>query len=352
MKWEVVPTVLVCALSLLASEAAFGGESSQIEVRKAALFKNGYGFVAGVVETTLGLDTVVISGPPEAMLGTFWLGSMANGASVVSVCLEDDPESAVRPVRDLAEMLTSNPGRDVTITTDKDELTGTLLSADPSSLPEPRFDSGTGATVERSAPEICLLNTAEGLLALRMSEIRALRFAGEAVTTVAAEEKAKRLVCRFDRASDGGELPIHFFQKGISWLPAYEIELATDKQARVRMRGSIINDAIDLNEAQVSFIAGHPNLRFSTMPEVVTGRISADEFYQQLASALTPSRFGVPAYSMMTQNTVPWFVSNAPHADAVPVPSPATPLGGEFNEDLFIMHRSRCPCERAGAAPG
>ena len=310
-------------------------DPSGFRVEKAALFKNGYGFVAGGIAAAPGSETVTLDSPPEAMLGTFWLGLLPDGASVTGVWLEEAELSEPRPAMSFADMIAANPGRNVAITTVEGTSAGTLLPVEPSPLSAgPAAASPETARVE-SQPDICLFKTADGIQAVRLSEIRALRFDGDAVTTASSMRKVKRLVCRLDRPTQGGALPVHFFQRGVSWLPAYEIVLLADKQARVRMRGSIINDALDLNDAQVSFIAGHPNLQFASIPEVTLTSTSMETFHQQLSDAFNPARFGVPAQSMLTQNTAAWIASNG----SVPIDwqggSSALPLDGAFNEDLF-----------------
>lgn len=207
---------LAAALSCGVLGVADGGEPMLLEAppTKIAMFKNGVGIVTHDVElgeTPDENNVFRFDQLPRATWGSLWL-TASEGVTLDRVRARE--ATYLRPVspRELEEALRRQFGDTARITLSSDELAGLDV-----------MRSATGPVLD---------------------------FAVDLA----------------DDAPDGPEprVGLTYLTHGIAWSPSVVIDLIDDDTARVTAKAVVINDLMDLNGVDLEFIAGYPNLKFST----------------------------------------------------------------------------------------
>jgi len=76
-----------------------------------------------------------------------------------------------------------------------------------------------------------------------------------------------------------------YLQKGISWSPAYLLELLDDKKARLTMQGLLVNDVEDIDGTDVFFAVGYPNFLWADIVSPLALTQSVTEFVNATAGS-------------------------------------------------------------------
>lgn len=342
---QFICSLVIAGCLLVSGWTAYGdGPADVVEtkVTNVALFKNGYGFFSCEGSLPEGEETIVLDRVPRASLGTMWFGTSGTNSRVVDTKVVRRTVPLDRPAMNFEELIRSNPGAHARVVA-SETFEGTLLPVPaeftyPDVTPlfptgpernlrgRPGSDPGRG----RLRPEMFTVLTAQDeIVAVRFSDVRQLSLSGGSRTEFVEQREQPYLECRLEKAARGGAVHLHYLQAGASWIPGYEIELVDDDTATVRLKGTLVNDVEDLDDAQVHFVVGYPNFMYADVEEPLSGRQSLQQFLQSLTDSGSREPRGRRA--MMLQQAflnVDWFAEEMP---AMPV----MPTGGEFKEDLF-----------------
>lgn len=278
----------VIAISLLAVAAP-------LEITDVALFKNGTGYFSAQGRLNPSDTELVISEPPPAVHGTFWVNSPVRPIRMIA-----SVDSGWRSARTLEELLKANIGRELELRLEAERgpisWFGTLRSV-----------SGDLVTIDDRS--------------VRLSDIREV--AGDDLDTRAPEPDS-RLSLRY-HAADPAPYTLSWLQKGIAWAPAYSLDIATSP-GPLRLSATIINEAQDLRNARVSFVSGYPNIAFAD----VLSPLSLENSLQSFLHALGGGQYQAAA-SPMSQ-----MMMNAPMARfAAEADYSVAPATTAQVEDLF-----------------
>ena len=76
--------------------------------------------------------------------------------------------------------------------------------------------------------------------------------------------KQKSMVFDFGPEAAGSEVTIRFlyFTNGLRWIPSYRLTGNLDGKAHLLLQGEVVNDAEDLDAAELGLVVGVPNFRF------------------------------------------------------------------------------------------
>ncbi len=95
-----------------------------------------------------------------------------------------------------------------------------------------------------------------------------------------------------------------YLSKGISWAPAYRIELKDSNKMTLTMSAVISNELEDLKDAEASLISGYPNIKLANVRSPLSG-IGLQQFLNELNSAEHERQYSSRFTSnMMTQQVV------------------------------------------------
>lgn len=227
-----------------------------LDVTDVSLFKNGLGyFIAETSDTSME--------PPPAVHGTIWAWADRD------IVLEAAVDTTWRHAQTFEELLRHNIGRNVELRLEHEE--GGLISWSG------RIRGVGGELVTIDDRTLLLRNIRE--------------VAGSEIDT-RAPEPAPRLTI-----TPQGPTRLSWLQKGITWAPSYLLDIS-DSPGRLKLQGTIFNEARDLENARVSFISGFPNLAFSDVLSPLSMKNNLWSFLNSLGGGSYPAR-GPMAQVMM-----------------------------------------------------
>jgi hypothetical protein len=356
--------LLVTMMTLFVPGAVWTAElpEAQIRTTTVAAFKNGLGFFIrrGQVRVAGG-EGRILSVPP-ATLGTLWLAPNDPGATLEELVAYEQQTKHAAPAVSLAELLHSNPGKLVTVYSDGRDITGEIVafapptSASASPSGERGIESSGGSGATPPASEALLLRTADGrVIGLHLSNVAQVSFPQNSALEVTRTEVAAALRFKINGAQENAHLTMGYLQKGFGWTPSYLVTLEDEKTARILMQAVVTNDAEDLRDAELFFVVGVPNFRYSEM-------LSPMILQQALAQAMIDFRGGgmgrgvgggVGASSFgalngqISVNERNAFEGDRSDAD---LRAAVAELEGAPEEDLFLYHRPRVTLARGERA--
>lgn len=281
MRTRSIRSWLAAGLVVAAMTARAAEESAQLEVVR--LFKNGLAAIQmkGAIPAS---GTFTLPAQPPVVHGTFWVRS--DKPVTARAGLEAQPV----PLMSLSqpELLRSLAGSAVTLHLDKDTLQGMLLGGQSpadmgwdrnyASLGEGSAGWGSAAArgnLASGQPALVYLRLAPGkIIALDPNQIRRVEFAGE-------EVKAARPVLRLE-CPGGAAVSVDYLTKGISWAPAYRIDLSDPKNLSITQQAVIRNEFTDLKEVEIQLVSGFPSVRYGAIDSLLSPGATWAGFFSQL----------------------------------------------------------------------
>lgn len=355
------PAVLVTIVTLLAPSGVWTAElpDAQIRTTTVAAFKNGLGFFIRQGQVRLAGGEGRILSVPAATLGTLWLAPNDPGATLEELVAFEQQTKYAAPAVSLAELLHSNPGKLVTVYSDGRDITGEIVGFAPptSASASPSGERGIeSSAVTPPASEALLLRTADGrVVGLHLNNVAQVSFPKDSALEVTRTEVAAALRFKINGAQENAHLTMGYLRKGFGWTPSYLVTLEDEKTARILMQAVVTNDAEDLQDADLFFVVGVPNFRYSEI-------LSPMVLQQALAQAMSDFRGGgmgrgvgggVGAASLGALNgQISVSERNAFEGDRsdADLRAAVAELEGAPEEDLFLYHRPRVTLARGERA--
>ena len=129
---------------------------------------------------------------------------------------------------------------------------------------------------------------------------------GSSILAIDVEKKIekvlrKRNVMIFDVKSEKpAKITLFYLTKGITWAPAYRIDMTDPKRLTVEQTAVIVNELRELKNTEIALISGFPKIECENVDAPFSPGASLAGFFQQLANR---SRAGSGS-SMMTQQAI------------------------------------------------
>lgn len=76
-------------------------------------------------------------------------------------------------------------------------------------------------------------------------------------------------------------LELIYFQNGIGWTPSYKVELQADSKAKITMQAAVSNQAEDLDNVNINFVVGYPNIKYASTLDVLFNNAGIANLYNQ-----------------------------------------------------------------------
>ena len=328
-----------------------------LKVKSLAVFKNGLAVVFKTAETPLKDGWARLDQLPPASLGSLWIGTTNRSGSVTDVIAYKEKVSTDTDSVSLAELLTANAGRQVSITylsgANPRTVEGELLPATaarkpdeneiPTSIP-PAYASGWRPAAEALPPtQLVLLRSKKAggtaLLALNRSSIESVEIVGDANLRTKVEREISRTKVHLAGQPSHAEITVASLEKGIVWSPSYRINLADEKNASMELEAVLADDQEDLDNADVSFVVGYPHFLYADIPSPLSLQQSVASFLQALMSGGSERDRGGAFANVMNQS-----IAYNTRADIGGFPgagySVTTSSPGETSEDLYLYRKS------------
>lgn len=288
----------ICCLILLFAALLFSFASTQensLPVLKAktktvAVFKNGLGFFTREGLSELKDGWAVTEHVPPSSLGSVWVSSLDKDSRLAEVIgFREDVRKAAEAIS-IEELLEANIGEKVNITYgDNKTIEGAIKSVPKTREPEKADLIPTDYTRNIYDPRlqpkpglIVVIDTGSSEVVLNKASITKVEFNGEFSTAFPGREKAKRLKFRVATPKKEAKIALSYLQKGISWSPAYLVNIEDPKKARITLKATLVNDAESIEDANVFFTVGYPNFIYADILSPMAMEESLTQFLQSL----------------------------------------------------------------------
>jgi hypothetical protein len=263
MKKVLLLSVVFC---LFANFTVFSQVNFAPEVKRVAVFKNGYAFTYREGEAQISNSWVYTTNAPIGVLGTVWGYSTAPNVKVSQMLASETEKREVERVTDIAEILLANEGArirfvDQNNTTKIYEGVYEIVGRDRNFvLPRPvnyQF---------QEAEMVIALKTETGMMLFPVNSVRQIEIIGQPKMEKPKMTKENRLMMKIEGAKDGEKLSLGIaaLERGIRWIPAYRVEVkgAPIKEAKLELEAMLINELTDLKNTEVNFVVGVPHFLF------------------------------------------------------------------------------------------
>ncbi|HQU85812.1 MAG TPA: hypothetical protein PKY59_21930 [Pyrinomonadaceae bacterium] len=237
------------------------------EVKRVAVFKNGYAFTYREGETQTSDGWAYTTNLPVGVLGTVWGYSTSPNVKVMSLLASESEKRETERVTNISEILLANEGArirftDTYNTTKYYEGTYEILSPNRNfAVPRVPVDQ------YQQQPELVIsLKTETGTMLFPVNSIRNIEFLNQPKMEKPKSSKENRLALKVDGTKDGDKinLGVAALERGIRWIPAYRVEFKGTpvKEAKLELEAAMINELTDLTNSEVYFVVGVPHFLF------------------------------------------------------------------------------------------
>ena len=247
------------------------------QVRKVALFKNGYNWVE-MSATLPDAQRVQLTGMPEALLGTVRWDAASGVRQLEGSSVE--VESSVEDYA-YADLLMANAGKQVKIfLKDERQVEGKLLPPAKREKPKGSFPEPEGAQTS-DAPKIFFVQTANGVQCVATEDVTSVSFA-EAPQLPMKKVVSNIVTAQLEKPNPGVELRFGYVSAGMSWLPEYGLELGEGGTAKLTCRANIINELADMRDVEIRLMSGFPALGEAMVDSPLNRAMKLKDFLKRL----------------------------------------------------------------------
>lgn len=230
----------------------------------ASLFKNGYAVVTRALDLRPG--TTTLTEIPSGALGTVWF-RVTEGLKITSVKNTFAPTSSAnqRPPGNLAELIQLNLGKTVKLGLEKGSVSGKLVSISGDSL---------------------ILKTAEGIKAIHPGAVTSIAGPGDLKTTTVDVNRSKKRVLKITVQGSGpGRVYMSALEKGLSWSPAYNLDITDPANLKFTMKATLIDDLGPMQGIETRLVTGFPNLLYAGTEDPIFAQTSLDEYLASIGAS-------------------------------------------------------------------
>lgn len=296
-----------------------------LKMESVSIFKNSSAFFvkSGQVTTKDKKWEVVGDTIPNALEGTFWVGSPTNELSILKSFLQDKEVSGL--VSSYADMLLANDGKRIRLMRAGDSIwiegkvkVLQIKNPDPR---EPNIKSSTLYAITQNNGATAMLTGSQINSASRMEFIDAPNFTNSSI------KRMPVMQAQFTTAKALQPINLMYLSNGLSWKPEYKIELTDENKARLSLQTVIINEAEDIEVAKLNLVAGVPNFKYATSISSFLNLLGQNA-YRYNANLAIPQNF----MNVATNEAYGYAADIDIINDPAPAPRPAE---GTAIEDLF-----------------
>jgi hypothetical protein len=240
------------------------------EIKRVAVFKNGYAFTYREAETTASNGWAYTNKTPIGVLGTVWGYSTTPNIKVTQLLASEVVNTTTERVSNITEFLIANEGARIRIEVATNDGKGKIYEGIYEIIsPYRNFKDLPVSSGERSylTTELSIaIKTETGMLVLTTNKMESVEVIGQPKWSKPKTEKEIRLGIKTEGAVNGQKvnLGIAALERGIRWIPAYRVEVKGDpiKEAKLELEANIINELADLNNSEINFVVGVPHFLF------------------------------------------------------------------------------------------
>jgi len=226
---------------------------AQMQTKSVSIFKNNKSFFikSGTVNP-VNYQYVFGEETPRALFGTLWFQSSGSGIKQVSSNEQNIEKSSI-PASNY-EILKANINERVTL----------FLSATESV--EGQIESFSKDFDEESKTYfvptfVTLKSVSSGFVTVKIENITRISYYRTPVNLVKTLTKKKVISVEFNENKPNQTLNMMYLEDGLGWSPNYLIELTSDTKGILTLQAQVKNDAEDIKNTDLSFVAGVANFK-------------------------------------------------------------------------------------------
>src|SRR5215213_9491929 len=248
-------SVLLLFFCLL-THPVFTQTSFTPEVKRVAVFKNGYAFTYREGEAQVLNGWAYTTNAPAGVLGTVWGYSTLPNVKVTQLLASESEKPETEKIEEVGnsyDFLKLNEGAKIRVEGYNNKV----------------FEGTYRLIGENNGGYSIALQTERGTIILSPGRIETIEVLGQTKyekKVVVKNGLEKRLSFKMEGASNGQKinLGVAAFERGIRWIPAYRVEAKGTpvKEAKLELEAMIINEMTDLNNSEVYFVVGVPHFLF------------------------------------------------------------------------------------------
>jgi len=339
----------IVALILLIFGQTFAQTQFSPDIKRVAVFKNGYAFTFREAETATANGWAFTDKAPIGVLGTIWGYSTTPNVRVIELRTTETESEKQERVANMLDFLLANSGSRIRVDI---ESAGpkTRTFEGPYEIVSQLRRETDGSPTGRNAPPVEDLNgingvsiavkTDTGTVIFPVGRIEAAELLGTPLWTRSKRSRTLSLGIRTEGAAPSQKinLGIAALERGIRWIPAYRVEVKGSpiKEAKLELEANLINELADLNGAEVNFVVGVPHFLFQS----VMSPLSINSAFAGVSRYFRESRDGSYSNALMTQ-TVMQADGAYPRDDEAQ--SPTLPMDeklNSFSAEQLYLYRS------------
>lgn len=302
--------------------------AQEIMYQKVAIFKDGSGFYDKRLRLQSQNKEFLLTQFPQALFGTLWFYSFDNPLlGTRSFLYEKNEEKAYG---NLADFLRANQGKKAILSLENQKVEG---------------------IIEQIDKDLVVVKTNNEWSGWQIKDIKNVVFLEKPNLLSQNKTQEKVLALDFKNSAKTADIGLVYLQKGISWLPNYLIDLKENNKAKIILKASVMNDAEDLVDAQLSFVVGVPNFRYRHLNEPLISSEQITDFLYQLNGNDTssPQPRIRQTRSDFSNQIMSQSLSNYAEYDFTPEETTA-PESTESKEDLFFYEKKGVNLPKNGRA--
>ncbi len=260
---------VLSAIFCLFANPIFSQKLFTPEIKRVAVFKNGYAFTYREGEAQTANGWAYTTNAPIGVLGTVWGYSTSPNVRVMQLLASETEKRETERVTDIAEILLANEGAQIRFVDNYGgktiEGTYEIVSRNRNfAFPQPRTDNYTDEYREDQI--VIAMKTESSLMFFPVGQIRNIEIIGQPKMEKPKISKENRLMMKVEGAKDGQNLNLGIaaLERGIRWIPAYRVEVKGTpvKEAKLELEAMLINELTDLKDSEVYFVVGVPHFLF------------------------------------------------------------------------------------------
>ncbi len=271
----------VIFISIALFSAVATAEVLTEKINTIALFKNGSGYFLSSVDVPADTENFQITPEVSPVFGTFWV-SWDKGVELQSlVAQEKDFDKPIEAVT-VEELLKANIGAQIRINVDEGYVSGKLVSFDEKKSP-PQPVNREKSNLPPYRQKFITVESTAGTVVMNTSQIDRVHFIDGGISRDGTKTEKKVSLCgKFKEKNAETELFLSYLGKGITWAPSYSVDISEEGKAALTAKALIVNEAADIENAEILLITGYPQLAYSDILSPISLENTLNEFLKSL----------------------------------------------------------------------
>ena len=237
-------------------------ESFSPEIKRVAVFKNGFAFTYREGETRIQDGWAYSDKAPIGVLGTVWGYSTSPKVKIKQLLASTTEKREMIRLSSIPDVLIANEGARIRFIDSRDK--NKIFEGNYEILSTNRKFVRIAANTNNNLT--VALKTETGVMFFPVSTLRNLEILGKPNFSKPKITKKNLLKIKVEGVADGKRtnLGIAALERGIRWIPAYRVEVKGKpvKEAKLELEAMIINELADLDDSEVFFVVGVPHFLF------------------------------------------------------------------------------------------